>query len=191
MPEDHPLSERGRSFEEDYFRKKDRELIEKMRQGAAAAQTRRDIGAKTGLNDPELLDELQELGFTADTVGLLPLVPVVQMAWAEGGVTPAERKLLVELARSRGIAEGTPADRKLAEWLTTRPEAAVFSRATRLIRAMLETPSPEHANLTADELVKYCESIAAASGGILGMGRISAEERSLLSNIASELKSRR
>jgi hypothetical protein len=34
MPE-NPLGERGRSLEEDYFRRKDRELIEKMRQTVA------------------------------------------------------------------------------------------------------------------------------------------------------------
>lgn len=190
MPDNDAFAERGKSFEEDYFRKQDRELIEKMKQAAAAEEARRDLGAKTGLNDPALLDELQALGFTPETVGLLPLVPVVQMAWASGGVTNAERKALVEVARSRGISEGSPADRQLADWLNTRPDASVFTRATRLIRAMLEAQSPGQGDLSADDLVKYCESIAAASGGILGIGRISAQERALLDSIASELKTR-
>lgn len=190
MPDNDAFAERGKSFEEDYFRKQDRELIEKMKQAAAAEEARRDLGAKTGLNDPALLDELQALGFTPETVGLLPLVPVVQMAWASGGVTNAERKALVDVARSRGISEGSPADRQLADWLNTRPDASVFTRATRLIRAMLEAQSPGQGDLSADDLVKYCESIAAASGGILGIGRISAQERALLDSIASELKTR-
>ena len=45
--------------------------------------------------------------------------------------------------------------------------------------------------LTADDLVKYCEAIASASGGILGIiGKISAEERALLKSLASELTTR-
>jgi hypothetical protein len=64
----------------------------------------------------------------------------------------------------------------------------VFSRATRLIRAMLS--SGGQTDLTADDLVKYCESIASASGGILGIGKISGEERALLTSLASELKAR-
>jgi hypothetical protein len=182
--------DRRRAHEEDYFRKKDQELIAKMRQAAAADQARRDLGAKTGLEDPELLRELQDLGFTPHTVSLLPLVPVIQMAWAEGGVTPAERTLLVNLARSRGIEEGSSADAQLTEWLTSPPAPDVFTRATRLIRAMLETDSAGRGDLTAADLVKYCESIASASGGILGMGRISAEERTMLAEIAAELKTR-
>jgi hypothetical protein len=46
-------------------------------------------------------------------------------------------------------------------------------------------------DLTADELVKYCETIASASGGILGIGRMSAEEKTLLSTIAADLNARR
>jgi hypothetical protein len=183
------FADRGRSLEEDYFRKKDRELIEKMKQAAAAEQTRRDLGTRTGLTDPEMLRDLEELGFTPETVILLPLVPVVQMAWAEGGITPAERKMLIDLARKRGIAAGSNADTQLTEWMNRRPDPSVFTRATRLIRAMLGS-GQDKTNLSADDLVKYAEAIASVSGGILGMGRISAEERALLSQIASELKTR-
>ena len=190
MTEKDVFADRGRSLEEDYFRKKDRELIEKMKEAAAADEARREMGARTGLTDPGMLQELQELGFTPDTVVLLPLVPVVQVAWAEGGITNAERKMLTDLARSRGIESGSAADRQLHEWMTHQPDDAVFARATRLIRAMLES-GQEGTDLTADDLVKYCETIASASGGILGIGRISGEERELLSSIASELKSRR
>ena len=140
-----------------------------------------------GENGPELVEELHALGFTTDTVPLLPLAPLVQMAWAEGGVSEPERRLIVQLARSRGIVEGSPADRQLSLWLETQPDAQVFTRATRLIRAMLAAPTAQ-AGITADDLVKYCESIAAASGGIFGIRKISAEERALLSTIADSLK---
>jgi hypothetical protein len=183
------FSERGRSLEEDYFRKKDKELIEKMRRAAEASGAREEMGKRTGLTDPEMLKELEALGFTPDTVVLLPLVPLVQVAWAEGGVTPAERSLVVKLARARGIQEGEAADRQLSDWLDRRPGEQVFSHATRLIKAMLAAPG--HGDLSTDDLVKYCESIAAASGGILGMlGLVSAEERQLLATLAAELKGR-
>lgn len=191
MSDQGSLPKRGRALEEEYFRRKDRELIEKMRLAAAADQARQDMSRKSGLDDPALLQELQDLGFTPDTVGLLPLVPLVQVAWAEGGVTAAERDLIVRLARSRDIATGSAADHQLTEWLTTRPAEAVFSRAGRLIRAMLDTGAEHMGNLTANDLVKYCETIAAASGGILGIGRMSADEKALLSTIATDLNARR
>jgi hypothetical protein len=37
------------------------------------------MGQRAGIADPEVLQELQALGFTPDAVVLLPLVPAVQM----------------------------------------------------------------------------------------------------------------
>jgi hypothetical protein len=190
MTED-ALSKRGRALEDEYFRKKDRELMEKFRQAAATEQARKDLGRKAGLDDPELVQELHDLGFTPETVVLLPLVPIIEVAWAEGGITRAERELIVRLARNRGIEAASAADRQLSEWLTSQPADTVFARARRLIRAMLESASAPAGELNADDLVKYCEEIASASGGILGIGRISAEERALLSSIAADLSARR
>ena len=157
---------------------------------AAAERDRSELSAKTGLDDPALLGELQDLGFTPQTLPVLPLVPIVQMAWAEGGITPAERTLLIKVARERGITEGSPADTLLDGWMARKPTNDVFEKATRLIRAMLESGAPDTPTMSADDLIKYCERIATASGGILGIGKISADERATLSEIATALKSR-
>ena len=84
------------------------------------------MSTKTGLSDPALLEDLEALGFTPDTISVLPLVPIVEMAWAEGGITPAERTLLVKFARERGIAEGSAADRQLSDWMARQPSTEVL-----------------------------------------------------------------
>jgi hypothetical protein len=184
------LSERGRSLEDEYFRKRDAEIVEKMRKAAAAAETQAEIGKRTGIADPALLAELQSLGFTSETVGLLPLVPAVQVAWAEGGVTDAERFTIVKLARARGIAEASAADRQLSAWLDRRPSDELFAQATGLVGAILG--SPAGGGMSIDDLVQQCEAVANASGGLLGViGRVSGEERQLLASLTSALKGRK
>ena len=179
-----------RKREEDYFRRKDRELLEKMRAAAAADQTRKDLGSATGIQDPALLEELETLGFTPETIGLLPLIPVLQVAWAEGGVSTAERTMIVNLARQRGVQPATAADARLTEWLDTRPSDETFGKASRLIGAMLDQPVAAGPQLSAEELIRYCEQIASASGGLFGIGKVSAEERTALEQIARGLKKR-
>ncbi len=192
MSEHDAFAERGRALEDEYFRKKDRELIEKLRRAAEADRARGELSKQTGVTDPALLADLQDIGLTADTVVLLPLVPAVELAWAEGGITPAERQLVVSLARSRGIDEGSAPDRLLNTWLASRPTPEQFARARRLLSALLDSGAQVAKDLTADQLVKYCEQIASASGGLFGlpMRAVSMEERNLLSKIASDLKSR-
>ena len=190
MKENDGITTDVRAREDEYFRRKDRELIERMRQAAAANETRQGLEARSGIHDPVMLQELEELGFTPDTVSLLPLVPIVQVAWAEGGITPEERALIVEFARERGIDAGTPADNQLATWLKNEPSEEVFSRATRLISAMLDEPSSELKTLRIDDVIHHCEAIAAASGGVLGFRKISPEERGLLTRIEAALKAR-
>ena len=145
-----------RKREEDYFRRKDRELIEKMRAAGTAEQARKDLGAATGITDAGLLAELEELGFTPQTISLLPLVPLVQVAWSEGGISPAERTMILDLATQRGLAAGTPGHARLVEWLDTRPSEDTFRKASRLIAAMLDQPVSMGPQISADELIRQC-----------------------------------
>jgi hypothetical protein len=184
------ITDEVRKREEEYFRRKDRELIEGMRQAAADAEMRKTLENATGIHDTAQLEELHALGFTPETLSLLPLVPVLQVAWAEGGVSAAERTMMVNLARSREIAAGSAADVQLQAWLETRPSEDTFRKAGRLIGAMLDQPAGAEIQVSADDLLKYCEQIAQASGGLFGIGSVSAEEKAALQQISAQLKAR-
>lgn len=190
MSHNDGITEDVRKREEEYFRRKDRELIERLRQAAADAEMRKTLENATGIHDIAQLEELQSLGFTPETLALLPLVPVLQVAWAEGGVSAAERTMIVNLARSREIAAGSAADVQLQAWLDTRPSEDTFRKASRLIGAMLDQPAGAEMQVNADDLLKYCEQIAQASGGLFGIGRVSAEEKAALQQISAQLKAR-
>jgi hypothetical protein len=182
------FADRGRSLEEEYFHRKEREVIDKMRVRAAADEQRRRLGEKAGVADEELLNDLQALGYTPETVMMLYLVPVIQTAWAEGGVSQKERDLIVKAARSRGITEGTPCDQQLNMWLTTRPSDAVFEKSLRAIRTILQAQPETVRQASETDLLSLATAIAAASGGIVGFRTVSSEEQQILKHISDELK---
>lgn len=188
MPDNNPLGERGRALEDEYFRRLDRELLDRARRTSALDDAREELTALTKLEAPDV-EALEARGFTRDTLALLPLLPLIQVAWAEGGVSDGEREMIVQLARARAIPEGSAADRQLAAWLTEQPPAEIYSDSSRLVGAMFERSAGVVDGLTADELVEYCGRIAAVSGGFLGLMRISVAERELLTRIAQALKS--
>jgi hypothetical protein len=182
------FAERGRSLEEEYFHRKEREVIDKMRVRAAADEQRRRLGEKAGVADEELLNDLQALGYTPETVMMLYLVPVIQTAWAEGGISPKERELIVKAARSRGITEGTPCDQQLNMWLSTRPSEDMFEKSLRAIRTLLQAQPASAREASGKDLLSLATAIASASGGIVGFRAVSPEEQQILKHISDELK---
>lgn len=188
MTDRDAFAERGRSLEEEYFHRKEREVIDKMRVHAAADEQRRRLGEKAGIADDEVLRDLEALGYTPETVMMLYLVPVIQTAWAEGGVSQKERDLIVKAARSRGITEGTPCDQQLNMWLTTRPSDEVFEKSLRAIGTILQAQPQSAREASEKDLLSLATAIAAASGGIVGFRTVSAEEQQILKHISDELK---
>ena len=192
MSDKDAFRERGRSQEEEFFRRREQELIEKMRQRQTAEAEREQLATATGIADEAALTDLQELGYTRETVALLHLAPLVQVAWADGAVQHNEREQLRQIARLRGITEGSAADQQLVKWLDHRPTEEFFARTLRIVHAMLDALPAVHREASRRDLVAFCLTIASASGGLLGLGeKISDEERAAISQIASELESSR
>ena len=189
MTERDAFEERRRGLEESYFHEKEQQLIEKMRRRAQADAELRRMGETAGVADEEILHDLEALGYTADTVRLLHLLPLVHLAWADGSVSQRERDLIVEAARARGINAGTPADIQLGGWLTKRPSDQFFRETLRAIVAILESEPEAQREAERRDLLSYSAAIARASGGLLGFGAVSAEERKVLERIAQELES--
>jgi hypothetical protein len=188
MSEKDIFAEREHWLEEEYFRKKNQELVEKLRERQAREADRQKMSELTGVSDPDALVALQDLGFTADTVQLLHLVPLVEVAWAEGGVADRERELIFKVARSRGVEPGSLADEKLSHWLEEKPSERFFENTLRAIRVVLELLPEDQRVASRRDLITYCSQIAeVVEGGILGRGRITDEERMLIAHIATEI----
>ncbi len=192
MSEKDVFEDLRKAKEAAYFRKKEQELIEKMRRRAELAEERQKMAETIGITDEEVLRDLQELGYTRESVRLLYLVPLVYVAWAEGEVTKRERELIYEVARLHGISEGTPAYQQLKNWLDRRPSEEFFQRTLRIVGALLEALPPEKRETSKRDLVSYCTQVASISGGILGLvHKISDAEQALLERIINELEHNR
>jgi hypothetical protein len=188
MTDKDAFAEREHILEEEYFRRKEKEIIEKMRRSAQADAERQRLAQQAGVADEEVLRDLQELGYTPETVMLLYLVPLIQTAWAEGSVSGKERALIVQAARSRGIEAGSPADAQLNLWLTERPSEQLFQRTLRVIGTILQARSAEERAASERDLLSLCTAIASASGGLVGFGAVSEDERRILAQITQQLE---
>jgi hypothetical protein len=183
------FDDRKKALEEEYFRKKEQELIEKLKQRARAKAEREGLAAAAGVTNEQILEALREMGLDRETVALLHFIPLLEVAWSDGSVSAKERTGILEMARARGITEGSPAHGKLLGWLGTRPDSVLFGRARTVVRDLLAFMTEDKRQAASRDLVAACEEIAAASGGILGLGpRTSPEERAVIERVAAEIQ---
>ncbi len=181
------FAERERGMEEEYFLRKERELIEKMHAKLADEALREQMEEATGIHDEEVIEALQELGYTPETVQLLHLVPLLQVAWASGDISDEERELITQLAYTRGVQPESKAHLQLNEWLAKQPPPEFFENTLRAIRIFVAALPANQQTDAKQDLLSYCSRIAEASGGFLGFGSVSNAERKALEHISHEL----
>ena len=182
-------SDRIRNVEEDYFRRREQELLARLKANAEEDAHRKGLAEAMGLSNEDILEVLREMGFDRATVGLLFLVPILEVAWSDGSISADEKQAIQATARAHGVTEGSPAHVRLMEWLEEKPDPVLFSRALQVVRDVLASRSATDRDAAGRRLLDACERIAAASGGFLGMGgRISRSEREVLDRLTAEIE---
>lgn len=183
MTPDQPeiLRDRGRSLEDEFFRREDKRLIEQLTALRAAEATREALGKASGITTPAVLDKLIGLGIRAETVAALSIVPLVEVAWADGAIDPKERRAILERA---GVPQDSTAGALLAAWLDRRPDPKLLTAWTHLVRAMSEQLGPAEAARLKTGLLERARAVAAAAGGMFGVGsKISTAEAAMLAKL--------
>jgi hypothetical protein len=189
MPKDI-FRERGRAEEETYFRRVDAELIAKLRQNAQFSEIAHALAEKLHADEPALLERIKMLGVTLDTGAAFILAPLVDVAWADGDVSHAERDVILLIAKQRGVVPGSADHRQLLDWLADRPPDDIMQTALEAIRIGLSVLTPDEAKLRVSAMIKACEEVAKAAGGLSGLLQlegISRDERAVISAIRRHL----
>jgi hypothetical protein len=174
------LHERGKSLEEQFFRKQNEKLLEELR-GKKEAEGKRDaLRQASGMTDDSVLTKLVEVGIGPDTMAAVSLVPLVIVAWADGTVQEKERVAILRGASAKGIHEGGPAYELLSQWLEHAPDAELFASWSDYIQALKKELSSEQMRILHEQVVERAHAVAEAAGGLLGVKRVSkAEEEAL------------
>jgi hypothetical protein len=188
MAEKDKFAQREHWLEEEYFGRKNQELIQKLRERREREDDRRKMAEMLGVDDQEVLEALQDLGYSSETINLLHIVPLVEVAWVEGGVADRERELIFKIAEARGIRPDGVAHEMLSHWLENKPSERFFDNSLRAIRVLFDLLPEERRQAGRRDLIAYCSQIASVvASGIFGRGGINDEERALIAHIAAEI----
>src|SRR3990170_4617545 len=106
---DEILGDRRRALEEEFFARQNEKLRQQLRAKMESQAHRDDLAKAAGISHPEVLDHLVRLGLDAETVIALGLVPLIDVAWADGKMDDKERLAGLSAAREKGVDDASPA----------------------------------------------------------------------------------
>jgi hypothetical protein len=174
----------GRELENSFFLKQDLDLIERLKTLRRLEETRDALAEASGIRDQAVLQKLVELGVRPESVAPLALVPIVEVAWADGRVDEKERQAVLDAADARGIRAGDLQHGLLQSWLLHRPSAALFEAWQHYVAGLCAQLDEAQRTTLRAELLDRARGVAEASGGFLGLGsKVSPRERAVLERL--------
>ena len=179
-------TDRSRLAEDEYFRRKDAEILHRAREAERLAGERAALAEALGALDPDSADRLHACGLRASTAALVEWLPAVEVAWLDGADGAERHALRVHFnVDDRTSAEGMAL---LDGWLTRRPPEALFVAGRLAVKARLHALGAEEREAVLARILGLCEATGRAAGGYFGVGSLSSDERRQITVIQGDLE---
>ncbi len=176
--------DRRNKLEEAFFAKENERLRQRLREADEARSRKEALAAASGITDDAVLERLAALGLGGGTLAALSLVPLVVVAWADGGIDDKERSAVLAAAAEVGAGAEEVSRQLLDRWLREPPPRELLAAWTDYIRATSATLGDEARRALKAELLGRARRVAEAAGGFLGLGRkVSAAEEAALERL--------
>lgn len=181
---DDAFAERRKSLEEQFFRKQDQKLLERLRANQEKKALHEALVQSGSHISDAVVDALFEHGVTPQALASLTLVPLVIVAWADNSVEPKEKAAILKAAASMGVPTDGPGYALLQGWLEHKPPAKLLHAWEEYARALAASLTPADRESVKADVVGRAREVARAAGGFLGVGpKISAAEEEALQRL--------
>lgn len=178
-----PLFSQTRLLEAAFFSKRDAELIAEMRRREQQQTQKKALAEISGIKDDSVLEQLVAHEIHGEALAAFSLIPILEVAWADGQVQSAERDVLLRAFEEAGSPKEGVVYKMLADWLTKPPEPKLMKLWKDYTRALLQELSPEAGRSIKETVLTHARAVAEVAGGFLGFGRISAKESAVIDDL--------
>lgn len=170
-----------RSLEDVFFLQRDQELIRQRRELAQLKETAETLSRASGITDDLVLRRLIELNVRPETVAALSLVPLIEVAWADGELHDREKDAILRAAGECGISPGSMEHGLLNSWLKQSPPEELLTAWIHYVKGLRARMSPMELAHLRKALLDHADDVARAAGGFLGLTNpVSAAEKKVL-----------
>jgi uncharacterized tellurite resistance protein B-like protein len=185
--EDTALAAARHRLEEALFHEEERAALARLRAHLSPVSVRRLLADTTGFSDAGLVSRLAARGLDAGAFAALALVPLLEVAWADGVLEGAEREALLEAASGHGVSQRSMTHGLLAPFLEARPAPALLEAWAAYASQLARHLSPADRQALAGGLLAHARDVAERAGGVLGLFAVSSAEAAVLARVADVL----
>jgi hypothetical protein len=128
------------------------------------------------------------LGTTAQTLAAIAVVPLVEVAWADGEVDDKERQAILKGLADSGVSPGGIEHQLVETWLEHRPGPKLLAAWQQYVHGICEKMNDAERGTFRDEVLKSTLTVAQASGGFAGLWKISVDEREMIEKLEAAFR---
>lgn len=177
------IGNRRQKLEYLFFQKEDERLIAELKTLKKMKETKANLAKVSGIQDDVLLQRLVELDVQPQTLATLTVIPLIEVAWADGDVDEEERTAILTALDNAGFARGGVDYALIQVWLEKRPESGMLTAWKHLVHGLCQQMSAAQRHAFKKEIMDHATLVAQASGGFMGLASISEEEGQMLERL--------
>jgi hypothetical protein len=180
------MMKNSKMIENRFFYADNRVLAEQLELLRRQDETVSALSKASGITDKSALIEMIDLGVRPETITALCLVPIIDVAWADGTLDEKERKAIIEGAKKNGLSNDLPI---LMEWLCRKPDSRLMSAWEIYTQGLCGILSKESVAVLKTDIMGLAKKVAQASGSFLGLTNpVSEAERRALDRLSAFFK---
>ena len=184
MAETQSLNKDAKALEDAFFAEENRRLLDRLRDQAAREEKRKLLKAALEVDDDALVNRLMELGLSVETVVAFGLVPLVEVAWADGEIHGRERAAILEALEAKGAQPGGIAYSLVENWLLHKPGPELMDAWKHYASTLSSSLDADRMASLKQGILAQTNAVAEAAGGFLGFGdKVSDAERKVLEQL--------
>jgi len=177
------LKATARALEDSFFAKENARILQELRAASALEEKKIEFREYLNIESEEVLDALIDLEVEPETLIAFTLVPLVEVAWADGVIQPKEREAILKAAIESGVVDGSPTCTLLRNWLQTPPDPVLLETWRGYIEELMNSLGERAKTHLKSSSIGRARAVAEAAGGFLGIGSISAAEKKKLEEL--------
>ena len=166
MTEEHyPLHLRGKRLEDLFFFKQDLALAGEKRQLRKMEHNIKTLSEISGITDGDILRKLIELDIQVEVLATLSIIPLVDVAWADGKIDEQVRGAILKAAESFGVFEGQVNRSLFEHGLHNQPPKGMIESWIFYMQGLCQLLSKNERRALKTDILQRARKVAEAESG--------------------------